>query len=260
MTSVLIGAVLLGLAAPGGGETPTLSLITIKEERYKAAGKGPGYGYSTRMHAGVRIEGWKDVRSWGNVKVTEAKTDGGKDLICRRTDPGWVYGLSDAPGFKAVADYEAKSRTIDFPVTLHFAPRSAKTFTLKGTIDVLVGGKQTDVDFPDVLARKAGEELKDEALTAAGLKILMGGWDAKSNKLRYAIEGNNSIVKLTELVDAGGKVIKTFHGWSPSPRGGETHYRTGMPKIPKDARLRVTIYKGAKIKTLPFAFAGVELP
>jgi hypothetical protein len=127
---------------------------------------------------------------------------------------------------------------------------------------VLVGGEPTNIDFADVLAKEDKEVLKDEAFTTAGLKIIMrkrkGG--KAENQVAYEVEGNNSIVKEINVVDASGKLISTGNSWYSTRTGGQSHIRTSSQKLPKDAKLRVTVYKGAKVAKLPFQFDNIELP
>jgi hypothetical protein len=262
MTSILFGAVLLCLPAADDAAKPKLSMATAVEERYKSADKKDTFTYVSHLRATFRMDGCKNVRSYGNLKVSEAKADTGEDLVLRSKDPRVVTGISDVRGFTAVQDYQIKSGRIDVRVELNAAPRAAKTFTLKGTVELLVGGEPTNVDFADVLSKEDNEALKDDAFTAAGLKVTVlkekGGSTGRS--VRYAVEGNNSIVKEINVVDADGKVLPVGHTWYPTGTGGTSHVRTSSQQLPKDAKLRVTIYKGAKTVKVPFAFDGVELP
>ena len=212
------------------------------------------------MDTTVRIQGVKDARSYGNIKVTLAKTDTGDDLIRRPKDPGAAFGVTDVPRFWPVFDSQVKSGVIDVTIALHVAPCAAKKFDFKGSIDVVAGGKQTDVDVGDLLGRQAGEELKDEAFKAAGFKIILGERQKDEKTLRYEVEGDTRTLQSIRLVDASGKSIYTSISHSRSRTGGTSNLVKCSQKIPKDAKLRVTLYKGAKVVKLPFAFAGVELP
>jgi hypothetical protein len=259
----MLGVVLLCLPGAEPAETPRVTtMTTLMEERERGIGKDSSSGAYTRLYAKFRIEGAKKVRSYGNVKVTEAKTDTGEDLIRGPKDPKAVFGITNIPSFKAVHDYQTRTGRIDVEVILHAAPRAAKKFKFKGTVEVLVGGEPTNIDFPDILVKKDKEVLKNEAFTAAGLKIIMRkrqGTKAE-NQVAYEVEGNNSIVKEINVVDAGGKLIATGNSYWDTRTGGKSHVRTSSQKIPTDAKLRVTVYKGAKISKLPFQFDDIELP
>jgi hypothetical protein len=260
MYGVVLLCLLLGAEQ---AETPRVSTMsTLMEERNKGVGKDNSSGLYSNLYARFRIEGAKNVRSYGNVKVTQAKTDTGEDLIRRPKDPKAVFGITDVPGFKAVYDYQTKTGMIDVEIILRAAPRSAKKFKLKGTVEVLVGGEPTNIDIPDILAKEDKEVLKDEPFTAAGLKIIVvkGRRGKAGHTVAYEVEGNNSIVKEINVVDGSGKLILTGNTWYSTRTGGQSHVRTSSQKLPKDAKLRVTIFKGAKISKLPFGFDNIELP
>jgi hypothetical protein len=259
----MIGVVLLCLFGAEQAETPKVTtMTTLVEERNSVVGKKDAYRAFDRLYASFRIEGAKHVRSYGNLNVTEAKTDTDTDLIRHPKDPKAVFGITNVPGFLAVRDYQAKSGMVDVQIELFTAPREAKKFKLKGTIEVLVGGETTDIDIPNIIDKEDKEVLKHEAFTTAGLKIIMSrsiiGKDEK--RVAYTIEGNNSIVKEITVVDASGKVIPASRGSAGSRTSGQTHYVTSSQKLPRDAKLRVTIYKGAKMSKLPFEFDNIELP
>jgi hypothetical protein len=258
----MFGVVLLCLFGAEQAETPKVTtMTTLVEERNSVVGKKDANRVFDRLYASFRIEGAKNVRSYGNLNVTEAKTDTGADLIRRRKDPKAVFGITNVPGFLAVRDGEAKSGKIDVQIELFTAPRAAKKFKLKGTIEVLVGGETTNIDIPDIVAKKDKDVLEHEAFKAAGLKIVVSSRFGKDEKsFYYTIEGNDSIVKETTVVDASGKVIPASRGIAGSRTSGQTHYVSSPKKLPKDAKLRVTIYKGGKISKLPFEFDNIELP
>jgi hypothetical protein len=259
----IVGVVLLCLLGAGQAETPKVTtMTTLMEERNSVVGKPDSARVFDRLYASFRIEGAKTVRSYGNLNVTEAKTDTGADLIRHRKDKKAIFGITNVPGFLAIRDYQAKTGMIDVQIELFTAPRTAKTFKLKGTIDVLVGGEPTDIDIPNIVTKEEKEVLEHKAFSAAGLKIIMARWPFGNNENRvaYTIEGNNSIVKEITVVDASGKVIPASHSSAGSRTSGQTHFVTSSRKLPRDAKLRVTIYKGAKTLKLPFEFDNIELP
>jgi hypothetical protein len=261
MTVRIIPALLLFcLLGADQAEKPKLSALRLHEQRNKFLAKGTSIGGYERLGITLRLEAIKDVRSYGNLKVTEAKTDTGADLIRRPKDKGSFFGVTNMPSFNIVYDYQAKSGQIDFEVVLHRTPRGAKKVRLEGSLDVLIGGKPAHIDFANF---RGTEALEDEALTTAGLKISTSK-DRKNTdtQLTYSIAGDNSALLEISLVDAAGMKIKTSGGYyysSSSYRGGGSYSLSSSQKIPKDAKLRVTLIKGGKKTTLPFAF-DLQLP
>jgi len=259
----MLGVVLFCLLGAEQADTPKVTtMTTVVEERNSVVGKEDSPRVYDRLHASFRIEGAKNVRSYGNLNVTEAKTDTGADLILRPKERRAVFALTNVPGFLAMSDSEAKAGKVDVQIELFTTPRAAKTFKLKGTIEVLVGGETTDIDIPNIVARADKEVLRHEAFTAAGLKIILDQSSFAKNEKRvaYTIEGNNSIVKEITLVDASGKRIPVSHSSAGSRTSGQTHFVTSSQKLAPDVKLRVTVYKDAKISKLPFEFDNIELP
>jgi len=261
MMRIVIGLFLFCLLGAEPADSPRISLATLMEDRIKFVGDDKVYPFQSLI-ASIRLEGGKNIRSYGNLKVMEAKTDSDADLIRRSTTKGDYYYTTDEPRFAAIRDYQVKTNRIDVPISLLVAPRAAKMFKLKGSIDILVGGEVTPVDFPNIVAMKDKEILKNEAFSAVGLKItIIKEARRQSEKLvAYAVEGNNSIVKEIEVVDRSGKLIKTNNVYYRTRAGGNSHYRTSSQKIPEDAKLRVTISRGGKAVTLPFEFTNIQLP
>jgi hypothetical protein len=241
-------------------EKPKLSAVRLYEQRNKFIARETSIGGYERLAVTLRLEGIKDVRSYGNLKVTEAKTDTGADLIRRPKDQGSFFGITNVPSFDVVRDYQSKTGKVDVEVLLHRTPRGAKKVSLKGSLEVLTGGRTTHIDF----AKYRGvEALEDDALKAAGLKIGMDKEDRNTDtQLSYRITGDNSTLLEISLVDASGAKIKTSGGYyysRSSYRRGGSYSLSSSQKIPPDAKLRVTLIKGGKRTTLPFAH-DLELP
>jgi hypothetical protein len=261
MTLRIIPALLLFcLLGADQAEKPKLSAIRLYEQRNKFLAKQTSIGGYERLAVTLRLEGIKDVRSYGNLKITEAKTDTGANLIRRAKDEGSFFAITNVPSFDVVRDYQAKSGKVDFDVILHRTPRGSKKVSLKGSLEVLTGGEPTHIDFANFLGPGA---LEDDALTAVGLKISTNKDGRNTDtQLSYSISGDNSALVEISLIDASGTKIKTTGGYyyyRSSSRGGGSYSLSSLQKIPKDAKLRVTLIKGGKRTTLPFAY-DLELP
>src|SRR5262249_16220670 len=153
-----------------------------------------------------------------------------------------------------VRDYQARSGKIDIEVILRRTPRGAKKVRLEGSLDVLTGGQPAHIDFANF---RGMEALEDDALTTAALHITtIKHRKNPDTQLPYSIAGDNRALLEISLIDASGKTIKTSGGYyysRSSYRGGGSWSLSSSQKIPKDAKLRVTLIKGGKRTTLPFA-------
>jgi hypothetical protein len=250
-------AALLVLGLPGAEQAgkPKLSAVSLYEQRNRFVERKGSIGGYERLAVTLRLEGLGEVRSYGNVKVAEAKTDAGTDLIRRPKDRGAFFGVTDVPTFQSVAEWQRNSGKLDLEVILHRTPRGAKTVRLKGTLDVLLGGEPAQVDFPSFRG-KEGEAFEDKALAAAGLKVvaIRPGAGETDRQVRYGVEGDSSVLLGMSLLDARGAKIQANGGYHPNKRGGGSYMLYGRQAFPKDARLRVTFVKGAKRTTLPFEY------
>jgi len=240
-------------------EKPKLSAVMLKEQRNKFLAKNTSIGGYERLAVRVRLEGIKEVRSYGNLKVTEAKTDTGTDLVRGPKDEGAFFGITDQPTFQLVQPYQAKSGKVEVEIVLRKTPREAMKVSLKGSLDLLIGGKPSDVEFPNFRTME-GAALKNEAFTDVGLKIILTRGVNTDTQLRFTIEGNNSILQEIGLVDAAGKKLQTSGYFSSTGRGEGSYHLSSPQKIPNDAKLRVTVIKGGKISTLPLVFENLPLP
>jgi hypothetical protein len=260
MLRIIPTLLLFCLLGAARADKPNLSPVKLYEQRNKFLAKRTSIGGYQRLEVRLQLEGIKDVHTYGNLKVTEAKTDTGADLIRRPKDEGAFFAVTDMPYFNVVSDYQAKSGKLAVDVILHVTPRGAKKVSLKGSLDLLIGGKQTHIDFANF---RDLEALENEALTAVGLKISKSKEKPRKTdtQLIFSTEGDKSALVEIGLVDASGAKIQTSGGYSYSSarsRGG-SYFLSSSQKIPKDAKLRVTFIKGGKRTTLPFAY-DLELP
>ena len=124
----------------------------------KFLGKQTSIGGYERLAVTLRLEGLKDVRSYGNLKVSHARADTGADLIRREKDQGSFFAVTAVPHFRVVEEWQAKAKKADFEVILHRTSRGAKSVRLKGSIDVLLGGEAKHVDFPNFRDAEGGAD------------------------------------------------------------------------------------------------------
>ncbi|MGF1582646.1 MAG: hypothetical protein ACFCD0_25260 [Gemmataceae bacterium] len=250
---IVLTTALLGTASFEDGR---VELATLTEERGGTIGKKPSSFHE--LEIALRVEGFKNARTYGNINVTEAKTNTGEDLV-RRREAGKYY-ITNVKEFKVLSDYEKMKNRFQVDLVLQPSSRQAKTIDLKGTFDILIGGHETNIEFPNIRSLE-GKTLEHKDFKASGLKITIGKPRRDAEKrIEYTVTGNSILSKIT-LVDAEGKAIKiSGSGAAGSYYSSYSYWKRTVEPIPEDAKLRVTIFKDGKIKTIPFEFTNVDLP
>jgi hypothetical protein len=246
---------LLTLLAPAqAADVPAARPVEVRDERVKTLEKTMFGGSNALTVRGV-LQGpaVKQASKYGNLKVSEAKDDTGTDLIVK----GDSFSATNRPDLNPISDFARKDDKLNFDVKLKTPLRTAKSISVKGTIDLVVGGERVHADFPKVKAL-ANSELKHAELTALGLKFKL----AKVEKsISYTMEGNEALIEEILLLDKTGKKVPS-QGTSSFRLGkGPKNYDIGFGQaIDADATLRITLLKGARQVAVPFAFDKLELP
>jgi hypothetical protein len=251
---MLVEMLLFAMLAPAQTAAPAVRPVEIRDERVKTLEKNQFAGNNSLSVRG-QLQGpaVKQASKYGNLKVSEAKDDTGADLIVK----GDSFSATNQPDLKAIDDFARKEDKLDFDIRLKTTARAAKILSVKGSIDLIVGGTRVNADFPKVKAL-ANSELKHAELTALGLKIKL----AKVEKsINYTMEGNETSIEEIVLLDKSGKKIDSQGSSSFSiGKGPRTFDMSFGQAIDPDATLRITLLKGAKPLTVPFAFDKLELP
>ncbi len=196
------------------------------------------------------------AKRFGRVKITKAVDDTGENLIKTAST------FSRSEGMATIDKWKKQGVTNGFAVELKLKPaarKAAKISTLKGSFVLLSGGKVVNVTIADVIAH-TGKEVKDAALAEAGVKLKISSQTKGGKVVAYTIEGNTDIVVGAELVDAAGKVVRSFGGWQRSGKGPKVYNRRSQGKMPEKAGLKLTILKGAKTVTVPIDLKDIPLP
>lgn len=252
---MFVETLLLVMLAPAqAAAAPVARPVEVHDERVKTLEKTLFAGSNALTVRGV-LQGpaVKQASKFGNLKVSEAKDDTGADLIVK----GDSFAATNRPDLNAISDFARKDDKLNFDIKLKTPIRAAKSISVKGTIDLVVGGARVNADFPKVKAL-ANSELKHAELTALGLKFKL----AKVEKsISYTMEGNEALIEEIVLLDKAGKKIESQGTSSFSFGKGPKNYDLGFGQaIDPDATLRITLLKGAKQVAVPFAFDKLELP
>ncbi len=249
------GLVMLLMLAPAqAAETAAARPLELREERVKPLEKTAFSGMSAlTIRAELKGPAVKQAAKYGNLKVSDARDDGGTDLFLK-DDP--FFG-TNYPDMKLVDDFSRKEDRLGFSIRLKTAPRTAKKLSVKGSLDLLVAGTRVNADFPKVRSL-SGSELKHPELEALKVKIKI----TKVEKtLDYVLEGSDSLIEEIVLLDKAGKKINTAGTGSFSFGKGSKAYQLHFAQpIDATATLRVTVLKGARVVTVPFVFSNLELP
>jgi hypothetical protein len=201
------------------------------------------------------------ARRVGVLKIDKAVDDQGAGLENKSN-----LAMTDQPGFAAV-DFRRKLKDgFTQEVSLGLAARSAKKIaTLNGSLEMVVGGKETTVTIKDAKSQ-IDKPIEEPALVKAHLKLRIvdgkeGLMAAGEGGVAYVIEGNEGLVDRVELVDEKGVVVPSGARSIHSPNG--PWVRTLTPHAGGAAErvgLRLAILLDAKIVKVPFNLADIPLP
>ncbi|MGF1582645.1 MAG: hypothetical protein ACFCD0_25255 [Gemmataceae bacterium] len=252
----LLIALLMGIQ---GAELPQLTPTYLYEQRNRKVAKGAGVAGFERCEIRLDMTKIQDVRSYGNLNITKATTNTGVNLIRGPKDNNAFFGTTNIPTFRKVSTYQTKSGKIRIKIILNKTPREATILNVQGSVDVLLGGKTVNVDFAG-LQKLQQTKLVHKKFQEGGLRLRMKRFYGQSRFTMIA-EGNNSIVSDISVVDKTGKTISSrtsVYTWGRRP--DETEYTVNCPSpIPVDAKLRVTIFEGGKLQSLPIQLNKVKL-
>jgi hypothetical protein len=251
---------------PAGAATPAaappasgveVKVDGIQENRVKEFGEMMGASSTMQVSLSVTGEAAGKASRYGKLQIDKAVDDKGTVLV----DKDDFFGRKVREGFVSVEDQFGPKVKNGFGLSLHLkAARrdAAKIAQIKGTFVILSGGKKTDVVIPEV-AGKAGKELDDAALKAAGVVIKIGA--ATPKEVAYTVAGTTDVVLDISLADALGNKVDT-NRMSESMGGGPTtyHLSAATGDLPAKTGLKVTLLTDAKPLTVPFDLKDIPLP
>ncbi|MBL8794464.1 MAG: hypothetical protein JNM56_11205 [Planctomycetia bacterium] len=252
MTSELLLLVLLAPAQ--ASDVPAARPVEVREERTRTLEKTVFAGTNAlTVKAVLQGPAVKQAAKFGNIKVSEARDDTDADLIVK----GDSFNATNQPELKPISDFNRKDDQLTFDLRLQPPARAAKSVTVKGTVDLIVGGTRVNADFPKVKAL-ANTELNHAELAALGVKLKL----AKIEKsINYTMEGNEAVIEEIVLLDKAGKKIESQgRGSFRLGKGPKTFDISFGQPIDADATLRITLLKGAKQVAVPFTFDKLQLP
>jgi hypothetical protein len=260
MLKVIAAAALMtGVAIAQTPPAPKVALMGVNEQRTKKVDKGFFSGFEgLTLRFQLSGPAVKDAVRVGNLKVEAARDNLGTDLIIAES----TFNATNQPDFTEIGRFERRDDKMERDVRLKVPPRGAAKVAVKGSIDLIVGGADADVDFAAVKLREE-RTLEHADLTAAGFKVrivkaVFGGGD---KQLSCVFEGDDRMFREMALVDSAGKVTKLEgRGWYRSGSGPRIRSFGGSGALPAEAVLRIIVRKGAVSVTVPFSFESVELP
>jgi hypothetical protein len=257
---VLSGSAWAQAPAGGGAAPPTVELLGITEQRVRKVSKDLFAGFeSLTVRFAIRGAAVKEAFRVGNLKVTEAKDEAGSDLVLAET--AQAFQRTNRPDFADVGRFDRREDRLEREVVLKPAARSAKWITLKGSLELVVGGTDVHADI-DAVKLKEERALEHADLAGAGLKIRLvkqafGG----ERQIHAVFEGDQRCFREFAVLDKAGKASRLEpRGWFQSGKGPKVHSFGAAGALPAEATLRVTVRKGAATVTVPFAFERTELP
>lgn len=256
--------VLFALAALVAAQTPppTVRLLGVNEQRLRKVDKdffGGFEGLSVRfLLQGPAV---KEAVRQGNLKVTEAVDDAGKSLIVADSKGGGSFFQTNQPDFADIGKFDRREDRLEREVRMAVPARSAKTVTVRGSIDLIVGGADVNLDFGGVKLREE-RSLEHAELVAAGIKFkLVKARFGGDRQIACTIDGDERLFRELALVDTAGKATKLDpQGWFQSGNGPKVRNFGASAALPMEGTLRVVVRKGGTTVTVPLVFEKVELP
>lgn len=276
----IIAFVVASLPALARAQDATVTLKTLTETReldvVKDRFSGWQNGIELKLHAdGPAVQG---ARRYGEFKIEKAVDDTGTDLTTPGAGPTVWNAMHEvrAPMVFGPQKDEPKPTGFDFDLKLPTpSARSAKSMSLKATMQVLVGGEKKIITVKPIKAN-LGKTLDDPALAAVGVKItlvdpakgagtgtvgrLMGIGSPKGVTLH--IVGDPDAIASVEIVDASGK--RASHDSMSRSKTGVTNEKTityFLDKPPTDdLALNIEVWPGQKRITVPIELKDVQLP
>ncbi len=281
MAAKLIAMFVLVTAIAGNDDATdgktSVTLVEIREVRVKNLGPSQakprvGIRDPARVpHLAVTIEitgpHAAQAIKYGHIKIAKAEDDQGKSLklltvsdLARDPAEGYVEIDRHAMFFWERDEPKDKLR---IELNLDNAGRSAKTLkTLEGTLKLRIAAERKEVVIDTILS-KQGQEIENEVLKAAGLKVTIASVDSKTKSITLETTGvQDSLLNMT-LETADGKVIDAAQYSTPTPESDGAKMSRGLDPwaaVPPDARLRLTIGTGLRSVDVPFSFTDVALP
>ena len=126
--------------------------------------------------------------------------------------------------------------------------------SLKGKLSLKTGGDKTEVVLSNFPQRK--QAVNNSAFRAAGIKAETS-YDG-DNEIKIQFHSGGNIITSAVLVDAAGKQVETYGGWSASGDTREYEF-SGKPQLPKNAQLKVTLVQNTRLVEVPFAFKDLTV-
>ena len=255
----------------------SVTLVEVREVRLKnlrASKAEPRVGirHPARVpHLAVTLElaGQQAAQAikYGHIKIINAEDDQGKSL-----NPLKVSDLAPDPAIGYIEidrhamffwERDQPADKLRIELDLENAGRSAKKLkTLEGTFKLRIAAERKEVVIDTILA-KQGQEIENEVLKAAGLKVTIAEVDPQTKRITLETTGvQHSLLNMT-LESADGQAIDAAQFSTPTPKSGGAKMSRGLnpwAAVPPDARLRLTIGTGLRSVDVPFSFTDVALP
>lgn len=188
------------------------------------------------------------------VKVESATDDTGKKLgnAKNRMRSGDDFKPLEEPfghGPKRAGEFETS-------VDLENPPRSAKTVTLVGKIELMSPKADPASVITASLAKDTGKALADPALKAAGAEITLKA--PKGDEFSYELKDPGGKVASVEFCAADGKPLKTS-GSSSMGFGKSKSVSVTINNAPTDVIAKVYLLTAKSVVTVPFNLS-IPLP
>ena len=199
----------------------------------------------------------KEMAKVKGMKVTieKATDDTGKNLL-----DGKKSGFREdefAPLQEPFGSQPKVADSFETEVNLANPPRTAKTVSVSGKIELL----SPDADPASVitadLSKTAGKALDDATLKAAGVEITFE--KPKDDSISYKIQDPNKKVAAIEFCGADGKPLKS-NGSSSFGFGATMNRSVNIQNLPAQVSASIQLLTDKAVITVPVKLDGIKLP
>jgi hypothetical protein len=188
--------------------------------------------------------------------LKEAKDDTGKAI------PEQKNGFRDGafePLQKAFGGFDdGKKNEFQAKLELENPARSAKSFSIDATLDLLVPGKDPAAVVTVDVVKDAGKQLAAPVLQAGGVAITFKA--ANGSEMAYTIADPKKKVAVVEFCSADGKPLETGSTVSSGFNGKKDVTVTLRDKPPAGTVAKIYVLTEKSVVSVPLKLTGVALP
>lgn len=195
------------------------------------------------------------------IVVKDAKDDTGKAIAAKKglLNDGSFKPLQKAfGGFSKSTDKKSTGEEYQLKLELENPARSAKSFTLDATVELLVPSRDPKSILTVDVAAEAGKPLALESLKSAGATITLKA--PKDEEVSYSVSDPNGKVSAVEFCSADGKPLETNGRMSSGFAGSKSVTINLRSKAPAGTVAKIYLLTDKSVISVPLKLPAMTLP